>query len=162
MHNILRSQGLALMLFCLVAPFSLYADSYKGVEWGADIQNLIDANEIEFGEGETEPNFSTSSYASDSLDEMMNIYFGVPFALNNPDQDPPTIPKSVGPVMGKILFRTAQTVYYRYYAEVLPEIKWVRGKSGDIAFFKNRYSFYTSEVKPVSFDAVLGKLKNKF
>ena len=152
--------SIALMI---IAGFTSYADSYKGYEWGVPAQTLIDQGELQFDNGKSYSDIEASSYFRDDVTlELFGLYLGIPYVLRNPDQQPLEVPRGITPVMYKVLKHVNQVQNYHFDADLMPNLKWAKGKAGDIAFYQDCYFFYQSNVELGSFDSVLNKLKTKY
>ena len=161
-NNSMKHISLVLM-FVGIAVGTVYAESYKGFEWGESAQVLVDREELQFDNGKSYSDIEESSYLNSDIDrELFGLYFDIPFVLKDPNNKPLEVPKGIDPRLYKVLRHQIIVMNYHFADDSLPKLKWAKGKTGDVGFYQDKYFFYQSKVDLVSFNSVYTKLKTKY
>lgn len=163
--------GLYLTFLCSM----LFADSYKDIEWGTDIDVVISEKNLsvktpdtDSQEEDQDEKVSISKISFFTIDvDMLAHFYEIPIVCNSNSPGPP--PDVKNKEINRVLNHSYRSAFCNYQESVCPNITIIpinsdddNEQSGCYEFYEGKYFCYANQIAAHSFDQVLSKLNKKY
>ena len=165
----------AFLGLCLVFTYSiLFADKYKDIEWGTDIDEVVSGKDLfvkipntDLPEEDKNEKVSVSKISFFSIDiDMLAHFYEIPIICDSNSPGPP--PDVKNNEINRVLNNSYLNAFCNYQESVCPNITILSVNSDDdeqtacYEFYEGKYFCYTKQIAAQSFDQVLTKLNRKY
>lgn len=161
------------MLYFSSPAAVLFADTYKGFEWGTDIDVVLEDNELfpktsdqNSSEDDNKEKHTVMLISYPFMDrDMLAHFYEIPIVCDSNSPDQPNVNNKM---VNRVLKQVYRSTFCEYQDSACPDVTVIPVKSdnddqsSNIEFYNGKYFCFTNQIAIHSFDQVLKKLIRKY